>query len=171
MISIPVYRYFSKTATSTHLDFDYDGPSMKTTVPGPHSQVTHKHTEILNRTKNNIFTNVIVKIFMSAGSLETAGRYPSEFILYLYLSNHFYLSHTSPAILFILSVLSITLPLCPNRAHKSATPATHLLAIRHTCTEFTCSQPQCFGHRFTCQIMLCVTHTFLAFFLSSLNYY
>uniref|UniRef100_H2TN05 4-aminobutyrate aminotransferase n=1 Tax=Takifugu rubripes TaxID=31033 RepID=H2TN05_TAKRU len=31
-------RYFSKTATSTHLDFDYDGPSMKTTVPGPHSQ-------------------------------------------------------------------------------------------------------------------------------------
>uniref|UniRef100_A0A3Q3W230 Uncharacterized protein n=1 Tax=Mola mola TaxID=94237 RepID=A0A3Q3W230_MOLML len=35
------YRYVSKTATKTHMDFDYDGPSMKTTVPGPRSQVIH----------------------------------------------------------------------------------------------------------------------------------
>lgn len=37
-------RYVSKAAPKTQVEFDYDRPSMKTEVPGPRSQVTHKHT-------------------------------------------------------------------------------------------------------------------------------
>lgn len=35
-------RSISNTATKTQLEFDYDGPSMKTAVPGPRSQVIGK---------------------------------------------------------------------------------------------------------------------------------
>uniref|UniRef100_A0A3P9HN18 4-aminobutyrate aminotransferase, mitochondrial n=1 Tax=Oryzias latipes TaxID=8090 RepID=A0A3P9HN18_ORYLA len=34
----PGCRFVSKTAAKTHVEFDYDGPSMKTSVPGPRSQ-------------------------------------------------------------------------------------------------------------------------------------
>uniref|UniRef100_A0A8C8DPP3 Uncharacterized protein n=1 Tax=Oryzias sinensis TaxID=183150 RepID=A0A8C8DPP3_9TELE len=37
----PPRLFVSKTAAKTHVEFDYDGPSMKTSVPGPRSQVTH----------------------------------------------------------------------------------------------------------------------------------
>uniref|UniRef100_H3CSD0 4-aminobutyrate aminotransferase, mitochondrial n=1 Tax=Tetraodon nigroviridis TaxID=99883 RepID=H3CSD0_TETNG len=54
----PVCRYVSKTATSIHLDFDYDGPSMKTPVPGPRSQDLLKQLgDIQNVGAINFFCN------------------------------------------------------------------------------------------------------------------
>lgn len=83
MISPPVCRYVSKTATSTRLDFDYDGPSMKTTVPGPRSQVIHTRTHTdrgPQQDQDTTFSQTCVNIFMHAGSSETTGRHPSEFV-------------------------------------------------------------------------------------------
>lgn len=87
MISPPACRYVSKTATSTRLDFDYDGPSMKTTVPGPRSQVTHTHTHTYRQRsstgpRHNIFTNVLIFLCMQ-DLLKQLGDIQVSFFLYL----------------------------------------------------------------------------------------
>lgn len=43
MFSPTACRYVSKTAPKTQVEFDYDRPSMKTSVPGPRSQVMPRH--------------------------------------------------------------------------------------------------------------------------------
>uniref|UniRef100_A0A3Q1HWD2 4-aminobutyrate--2-oxoglutarate transaminase n=1 Tax=Anabas testudineus TaxID=64144 RepID=A0A3Q1HWD2_ANATE len=51
-------RYVSKAATKTQMEFDYDGPSMKTSVPGPRSQeLTKQLGDIQNVGAVNFFCN------------------------------------------------------------------------------------------------------------------
>ncbi|XP_023254649.1 4-aminobutyrate aminotransferase, mitochondrial-like, partial [Seriola lalandi dorsalis] len=51
-------RYISKAAPQTQVDFDYDGPSMKTSVPGPRShELTKQLGEIQNVGAINFFCN------------------------------------------------------------------------------------------------------------------
>uniref|UniRef100_A0A3Q0SJY6 4-aminobutyrate aminotransferase n=1 Tax=Amphilophus citrinellus TaxID=61819 RepID=A0A3Q0SJY6_AMPCI len=51
-------RYVSKAAAKTQVEFDYDGPSMKTTVPGPRSNELMKQLgEIQNVGAVNFFCN------------------------------------------------------------------------------------------------------------------
>ncbi|KAJ8251117.1 hypothetical protein GJAV_G00217470 [Gymnothorax javanicus] len=57
-IAAPGYRYVSKTATKTLEEFEYDGPSMKTEVPGPRSrELTKQLGEIQNVGAVNFFCN------------------------------------------------------------------------------------------------------------------
>ncbi|KAF0032188.1 hypothetical protein F2P81_014478 [Scophthalmus maximus] len=51
-------RYVSKAAPKTQMEFEYDGPSMKTSVPGPRSQeLTKQLGEIQNVGAVNFFCN------------------------------------------------------------------------------------------------------------------
>ncbi|XP_028311028.1 4-aminobutyrate aminotransferase, mitochondrial [Gouania willdenowi] len=57
-LSAPGCRQVSKAAAKAEVEFDYDGPSMKTTVPGPRSQALTKQLgEIQNVAAVNFFCN------------------------------------------------------------------------------------------------------------------
>lgn len=57
-LSAPACRYVSKAAPQTQVEFDYDGPSMKTSVPGPRSQeLTKQLGEIQNVGAVHFFCN------------------------------------------------------------------------------------------------------------------
>uniref|UniRef100_A0A3B4YUQ6 4-aminobutyrate aminotransferase n=1 Tax=Stegastes partitus TaxID=144197 RepID=A0A3B4YUQ6_9TELE len=57
-LSAPGCRYVSKAAAKTQVEFDYDGPSMKTTVPGPRSQELTKQLGVIqNVGAVNFFCN------------------------------------------------------------------------------------------------------------------
>uniref|UniRef100_A0A3P9AX35 4-aminobutyrate aminotransferase n=1 Tax=Maylandia zebra TaxID=106582 RepID=A0A3P9AX35_9CICH len=57
-LSASGYRYVSKAAAKTQVEFDYDGPSMTTTVPGPRSQELMKQLgQIQNTGAINFFCN------------------------------------------------------------------------------------------------------------------
>uniref|UniRef100_A0A3Q3L650 4-aminobutyrate aminotransferase n=1 Tax=Labrus bergylta TaxID=56723 RepID=A0A3Q3L650_9LABR len=57
-LSAPACRYASKAAPKTDQDYDYSGPSMKTTVPGPRTQeLTKQLGEIQNVGAINFFCN------------------------------------------------------------------------------------------------------------------
>ncbi|XP_056144398.1 4-aminobutyrate aminotransferase, mitochondrial [Lampris incognitus] len=57
-LTAPGCRYVSKAATKTQMEFDYDGPSMKTQVPGPRSQeLTKQLGDIQNVAAINFFCN------------------------------------------------------------------------------------------------------------------
>ncbi|KAG9332873.1 hypothetical protein JZ751_014444 [Albula glossodonta] len=57
-LAAPGYRYISKTATKTLEEFEYDGPSMKTEVPGPRSKALTKQLgEIQNVGAVHFFCN------------------------------------------------------------------------------------------------------------------
>lgn len=56
-------RYVSKAAAKTQVEFDYDGPSMTTTVPGPRSQVmVYTHTTLHTHTQTHLLQS---KVFLS----------------------------------------------------------------------------------------------------------
>uniref|UniRef100_A0A3Q3DA14 4-aminobutyrate aminotransferase, mitochondrial n=1 Tax=Hippocampus comes TaxID=109280 RepID=A0A3Q3DA14_HIPCM len=55
-LSVSGCRYASKAAPKAQVDFDYDGPSMKTEVPGPRSRV-RKHVSSQNVAAVNFFCN------------------------------------------------------------------------------------------------------------------
>uniref|UniRef100_A0A8D3EBG9 4-aminobutyrate aminotransferase, mitochondrial n=1 Tax=Scophthalmus maximus TaxID=52904 RepID=A0A8D3EBG9_SCOMX len=58
IFSPPGCRYVSKAAPKTQMEFEYDGPSMKTSVPGPRSQeLTKQLGEIQNVGAVNFFCN------------------------------------------------------------------------------------------------------------------
>lgn len=74
----PGYRYVSKTATKTQVEFDYEGPSMKTSVPGPRSQVIHKYQCALFLIQELLsIANYFVQ---SVGIDQTTGRNAGELI-------------------------------------------------------------------------------------------
>ncbi|KAK1877835.1 4-aminobutyrate aminotransferase mitochondrial [Dissostichus eleginoides] len=57
-LSAPGCRYVSKAAPRTQVEFDYDGPSMKTSVPGPRSEeLTKQLGQIQNVGAINFFCN------------------------------------------------------------------------------------------------------------------
>ncbi|TMS00924.1 4-aminobutyrate aminotransferase, mitochondrial, partial [Larimichthys crocea] len=57
-LSAPVCRYISKAAAKSQVEFDFDGPSMKTSVPGPRSQeLTKQLGDIQNVGAVNFFCN------------------------------------------------------------------------------------------------------------------
>ncbi|XP_019743038.1 4-aminobutyrate aminotransferase, mitochondrial [Hippocampus comes] len=57
-LSVSGCRYASKAAPKAQVDFDYDGPSMKTEVPGPRSrELTKQLGEIQNVAAVNFFCN------------------------------------------------------------------------------------------------------------------
>lgn len=87
MISSLVCRYVSKTAASTHLDFDYDGPSMKTPVPGPRSQVIHTntHTHKGPQTKTQHFYKRVLTFLCLQELLKQLGDIQVSLFLYLSL--------------------------------------------------------------------------------------
>ncbi|XP_042171437.1 4-aminobutyrate aminotransferase, mitochondrial-like isoform X2 [Oncorhynchus tshawytscha] len=57
-LTAPGCRYVSKAAAKTQVEFEYDGPSMKTEVPGPRSkELTKQLGEIQNVGAINFFCN------------------------------------------------------------------------------------------------------------------
>ncbi|MGH0170346.1 UNVERIFIED_CONTAM: hypothetical protein FKN15_000806 [Acipenser sinensis] len=57
-LSTPSYRYISKAATKSSPDLEFDGPSMKTEVPGPRSrELTEQLDKIQNTGAINFFCN------------------------------------------------------------------------------------------------------------------
>uniref|UniRef100_A0A8C7HIJ2 4-aminobutyrate aminotransferase, mitochondrial n=1 Tax=Oncorhynchus kisutch TaxID=8019 RepID=A0A8C7HIJ2_ONCKI len=57
-LTAPGCRYVSKAAAKTQMEFEYDGPSMKTEVPGPRSkELTKQLGEIQNVGAINFFCN------------------------------------------------------------------------------------------------------------------
>ncbi|XP_064867068.1 4-aminobutyrate aminotransferase, mitochondrial-like [Oncorhynchus nerka] len=57
-LTAPGCRYASKAAAKTQMEFEYDGPSMKTEVPGPRSkELTKQLGEMQNVGAINFFCN------------------------------------------------------------------------------------------------------------------
>ncbi|KAK7879685.1 hypothetical protein WMY93_033604 [Mugilogobius chulae] len=73
----PSCRHVSKAAPQAQMDWDYDGPSMKTQVPGPRSQVlshtSHTHPGQGVRAKTHLSVFCLQELLKQLGDIQNVG--------------------------------------------------------------------------------------------------